>query len=478
MKLYLVRHARAVPRTDWSGHDELRPLSARGREESLLLADSLADDLPTRLVSAPALRCQQTLEPLAVRHVVPLEVDERLAQGESAARVLELLPTVDDGPVVFSSHADVIEALLAVLELRMPGSADVTCCRKGAYWVLEGSGYTPSRARYVEPSGRRKPRLEPPPRDRRTVRAAALDLGSTSFNLLIADVRPDGGITPVIREKVMLRLGAVIANGGRIPKEVAKVAVQTARELYGLAQQEKVEHLIPVATAALREARNGRKVAESLGKALDEPVRILSGEEEAHLIFRAFGRRLNLSDAPVLGLDLGGGSLELAVGDGHCVAYEASLPLGAVRLHATHVDHDPMTPEEIASLREHVRNALAPHKQALMLRSPVRAIAAGGTIRALARVAEERRARREASESPAPHLPLAELRALEAILTTSTHEERLAMRGMRRRRADLVATGAVILTTLAEELGRDAFTVCDWGLREGLLLDALERGFR
>lgn len=477
MKLYLVRHSRAVPRADWTGHDELRPLSKRGGEESQLLADSLAADPPVRLVSAPALRCQQTLEPLAVRHSIPLEVDERLAQGESAARVLELLPRIDAGPVVFSTHADVIEALLSVLELRAPTDDGVTCCRKGAYWVLEGRGYTPSRARYVEPTGRRKTRLDAPERDTRTVRAAALDLGSTSFNLLIADVRPDGAITPVIREKMMLRLGAVIANGGRIPKEVAKVATQTARELADLARREKVEHVLPVATAALREARNGAKIAEALGKALGEPVRILSGEEEARLIFRAFGRRLNLGDAPVLGLDLGGGSLELAVGNGSSVDYETSLPLGAVRMNTTHVHHDPMAEDEAGAIRDRVRSALEPQRKALRSREPVRAIAAGGTVRALARIAEERRSRREATENVAPHLPLAELQRLEAELVASTHEERLEIRGMRKRRADLVATGAIILTTLAEELLLDAFTVCDWGLREGLLLDALDRGF-
>ncbi|MGH0033065.1 MAG: histidine phosphatase family protein [Myxococcota bacterium] len=478
MKLYLVRHGRAVPRSDWSGHDELRPLSDRGVEESLRLADALADDPPTRLLSAPALRCQQTLEPLAVRHAIPLEVDERLAQGESAARVLELLPTVDEGPVAFSTHADVIEALLAVLELRAPGTEGVTCCRKGAYWVIEGRGYTPTRAQYVEPGGRRKPRGEEKPDDRHTVRAAALDLGSTSFNLLIADVRRDGAITPVIREKMMLRLGAVIANGGRIPKDVARIAVETARELSDLALREKVEHLLPVATAALREAGNGRKIADSLGKALGEPIRILSGKEEARLIFRAFRRRLNLSDAPVLGLDLGGGSLELAVGSGRAIDFEASLPLGAVRLHAAHVHHDPMTREEADAVREHVQKKLARHRKTLRGHDPVRAVAAGGTVRALARVAQERRARRERSAEPAPHLPLGELRELEELLIASSHEERLAMRGMRKRRADLVATGAIVLTTLADTLGLDAFTVCDWGLREGLLLDALERGFR
>ena len=272
----------------------------------------------------------------------------------------------------------------------------------------------------------------------------------------------------------MLRLGAVIAKGGRIPKDVSKRAVETARELAELAEREKVQHMIPVATAALRQASNGSKVADAIGKALGEPVRVLSGDEEARIIFRALDRRLNLGDTPVLGLDLGGGSLEIAIGLGGVAEYSASLPLGAVLLHASLVRDDPMGADALSEIRTRVAAELAPHRDALLARGPVRAVAAGGTARALARVADERRARRPASAEPAPHLPIAELRLLEHELVTSTHEQRLRLRGMRKRRADVLPTGAVVLSTLADALGLEAFTVCDWGLREGLLLDALD----
>jgi phosphohistidine phosphatase SixA len=481
LKLYLIRHARALPRDEWMGHDELRPLDARGLQDAAFLADSLADDPPMRLVAGPTLRCQQTLVPLSVQGGLPVEVDERLAQGESAERILELLPTADGGPVAFCTHADVIDTLLSVLELRATDPTADTVCRKGAYWVLEGAGYTPGHARYIEPPHRtrRSDRpvatlLEAP----RSVRAAVIDLGSTSFNLLIADVARDGDITPVIREKVMLRLGAVIAHGGRIPKEVAKIAVETAAELHAVAEREKVQHLHAVATAALRDARNGQKVAFAIAKVLGQPVRVLSGEEEAHAIFRAVRRRLSLGDEPTLALDLGGGSLELALGQGDRIDAEASLRLGAVRLHGELVHDDPMTASNAAAIRERVARELAPHVARFRGRGARRAIATGGTVRALARVAEERNVRRSLADANGISLPLAELAVLERGLVASHHEERLRMRGMPKRRADLVPTAAVILTALARELDLEGFLVSDWGLREGVLLDALERGWR
>lgn len=481
LKLHLIRHARAVPKDHWSGHDELRPLDERGLEDSAFLAASLADDPPSRLVAAPTLRCQQTLEPIAVACGLPIEVDERLGQGEPAERILELLPTVDEGAVAFCTHADVIDTLLSVLELMPTEPGMDTVCRKGAYWVLEGSGYTPSVARYVEPphrarrSGRPVATLLEAPG---SVRAAVIDLGSTSFNLLIADVSREGEITPVIREKVMLRLGAVIANGGRIPKEVARVAIETAAELSAVAEREKVEHVRPVATAALREARNGPKVAFAIEKVLGEPVRVLSGEEEAHAIFRAIRQRLALGDEPGLGIDLGGGSLELALGHGDEIDAEASLRLGVVRLHGELVSDDPMTEADLEAIRERVAREVRPVRKRFRPRRRVRAVATGGTVRAIARVAEERRARRTATSSNAVELPLAALEEVEQELVHSHHDERLRMRGMRRRRADLVPTGAVILTSLARELGLEGFTVCDWGLREGVLLEEAMRGWR
>jgi len=468
LKLHLIRHARGIPRSVWrleGGADELlRPLSALGHEQAEALAQELFADPPRRLLASPAVRCQQTLEPLAMACDLPIEVEERLAEGEEAERVLELLPSLGPGPVALSTHVGVIAGLLQLLD---PAGVDAERpgCRKGAFWTLDGPGYAPASARYVEPVQRGRRRAEPP----QSVRAACLDLGSTSFNLLIADVGRDGSIRPVVREKVMLRLGEVMATRDKIPGEVTRRTLEVARELRRIAAQEKVQRFLPVATAALREARNGRKVADKIGKVLGEPVRILSGEEEARVIFRAFQRRLDLGPEPALGLDLGGGSLEIALGSSRGVEREVTLPLGAVRLKGELVAGDPMTAEEAGRLRARVREALAPHAAALRGAGAERAVAAGGSVRGLARLVSAA----EGGEALPRELPAAKLRALADALRPSDHAGRLAMPGMRRRRADLLPTAAWILTAVAETLDVEAFTLCDWGLREGVLLEAL-----
>jgi exopolyphosphatase/guanosine-5'-triphosphate,3'-diphosphate pyrophosphatase len=304
------------------------------------------------------------------------------------------------------------------------------------------------------------------------VRAATLDLGSTSFNLLIADATAEGAIRPIVREKVMLRLGALIGAKPEIPEDVCSRAVEVGRALCEVARREKVELLLPVATSALRDAKNGPEVARRIGSVIGKPVRVLSGEEEACAIFRAFQARVPLGRERSLGLDLGGGSLELAVGHGRAVEWAATLPLGVVRLHGRSVKNDPMTPREARAIEERVRNLLAPCKAEVARRKPARAIAAGGTARALARLVVEEGGRGARSVWPFP-LPAARLAALRDHLVPSTHRQRLRMRGIRRGRADLLPTGALVLATVVDELGLDGLTICDWGLREGVMLEAL-----
>ncbi len=473
MKIYLVRHARAVPRKEWRGDPLLRPLSEEGRQQAEALAEQLGSAGISRILASPALRCQQSVESLAAATGVDAEVDERLAEGETVQRMLELMPAFDEGAVLYCTHLPLITALLELFELPEDESDERVPCRKGSIWALEGPGYTPTCARYLEPGARSKhARLRASMPE--TVRSAVLDLGSTSFNLLIADVSRQGEIHPVVREKFMLRLGAVIASNAHIPADVCARAVAVARDLHEVAEQEKVQRIHPVATSAVRDAENGFELAERIGRALGAPVRILPGEEEARLMMKAFAGRLGLGKGRTLGLDLGGGSLELAVSDRDGIRLEATLPLGVARLHGECIQQDPLRPREAKALRHRVREQLAPWRDRIVELKPRRTIATGGAVRALARLVAEGDASHSRRAAPLT-LSRDELRALGKRLAASTHAERLAMRGMRRRRADLLPAAAVILTTLVDELGLGEFVVCDWGLREGVLLDALAR---
>ena len=303
------------------------------------------------------------------------------------------------------------------------------------------------------------------------VRVAVLDLGSTSFHLLVADASPTGRIERVVRERVMLRLGATIAEEGDIPKPIAARAVETARSLRALAEEHGADRLLPVATAALRDAASGRSVADSLSRALGTRVRMLSGIEEARLIFAAFRHRVPFGRAAALGMDLGGGSLELAIGDDQDVHWETTLPLGVARLHAELDLHEPMKHSERGEIEERVERSLTDCRKRIRTHAPRSQIASGGTARALARIVTESGGGQNMKGGV--RVSAAELSALANRLADADHDELLRIPGMKRSRADLLPTGAVVLEAAVRSLGLPHLLICDWGLREGVILESL-----
>ncbi len=472
MKIYLVRHARAGKRPEWKARDEWRPLVESGRRQSFGLVRLVLDEPIARLISSPSLRCRQTLLPLAHLRRMHVEEDRRLHEGESAAGALELLRGLGRDTAVVCSHGDVIPAVLAGLERSgVELDDDKLRCPKGSIWLLEGPGRDVARARFIAPIEEARAGDWPLRGDE--LRMAVLDLGSTSFHLLVADAAPDGTLRRVTREREMLRLGSVLARGPRIPLEIRAAALEAALRLRDIADEHHAELLLPVATAALREAENGAELARALGEAVGVPVRILSGEQEARLIFSAFRRRLALPRGGVLGVDLGGGSLELAFGDRDGVEWETTLRLGVARLHGELVASDPLSGDERKALRARVRELVGPHAARVRKLAPEAAVATGGTINALARRILVRRSGRSEGSLAELRIPVAELAELADELGRSTHEERLRTPGMDERRADLLPAGAVILHAVAEELGLAGYVVSDWGLREGVLLEAL-----
>lgn len=304
------------------------------------------------------------------------------------------------------------------------------------------------------------------------MRLSVLDLGSNSFHVLVADVHADGRIVPVAREREMLHLGAVVATHGHVPDEPRGRAVDVVAHLTELAGRLGAEQRFAVATSALRDAANGAEVVEEMAAAAGTDVRIIDGEEEARLAYRGVRSSVALADDPVLVLDLGGGSLELAVGHGADVVWSTSLDLGVSRL-SPMLRRDPPGRDEVRELHARARDAVAPLRAEVDAHAPRAVVAVGGTVRALARVV----AAEDHVWLPATlnqyTLPAGELAGLRDRLVSMDAEERLALPGMKAKRADHLHAAAVILTAVLEALDVEEFVLSDWGLREGLLLEAV-----
>ncbi len=298
------------------------------------------------------------------------------------------------------------------------------------------------------------------------MRFAVLDLGSSSFHLLVADANSDGNITPILRERSMLNLGLRLVGRGRMPRREAEEAAFTIERFRDLAARADVDRVLPVATSALRDASNRDELTEALERAAGAPVRFIDGVEEARLVFAGVKASVSLDRGPVAVMDLGGGSLEIAIGDRKGLRWATSLPLGAARLAGTCVRNDPLTRAERREIRRRVLAGLQPSLEEIAAIGPVRFVACGGTARALARLAT-------ASKWPNPPasvnqftLSAEEITEFGRMLSTSSRGQRLALPGSDERRVDLLPTGALILSTAFAALRADRVTVSEWGLRE------------
>ena len=210
-----------------------------------------------------------------------------------------------------------------------------------------------------------------------SVRLAVLDLGSTTFQLLVADADEDGSLSPVIRDRVVLNLGMALGPEG-IPRELAARAAETVLRFRNVAERAGAERLVAVGTSALRDAPNRDELDRLLAPAAGVPIRFIDGREEARLMFAGIRASVALGRGATLFLDLGGGSLEIAVAE-DVLRWGESVPLGAGRLTAQLVEHDPPTRAERKAVRDAVTAAVAHLVERVREIGAVRCVASGGT---------------------------------------------------------------------------------------------------
>jgi exopolyphosphatase/guanosine-5'-triphosphate,3'-diphosphate pyrophosphatase len=224
-----------------------------------------------------------------------------------------------------------------------------------------------------------------------------------------------------------------------------------------------VTELIPFATAAIRDAPNRDDVLAAIEQTAGVRVGYLSGEEEARLTFFAAHRWYGWSRAPLLLLDIGGGSMEIVAGRDEDPEFVVSLPLGAGRLTRSHLPRHPAPGRDVKVLREHVRDVLAAPAQRLAAEpTGARAVATSKTFAQLARLTGNRRVLRRGA-----------LKRWIPRLAGMSPGDRADLSGVSASRARQILAGAVVAETALRELDLAEVEICPWALREGILLRRL-----
>jgi exopolyphosphatase/pppGpp-phosphohydrolase len=304
---------------------------------------------------------------------------------------------------------------------------------------------------------------------------AALDVGSNTIHLVVARVEGDGHSLDILADELDLtRLGADISASGRIGQERATRAIAVLREQVERARALGAQTLLGVATEGVRAAANRdgflARVRDEAGIALHT----VTGDQEAALTYWGATSTLPSSRERRAVLDLGGGSLEMVVGEGARVVWRVTVPLGSGTLHDRYTPSDPPTAEEVARAGE----AAAETLQDLTPPLPVTNVTAcGGTATTLVRLAARALASPSSSLSGPTSTMLSSEQLEELLRLLQSHPAaEIARYGIQEARARLLAAGGVVLLNALRRLGKDALRVSERGIREGAILAYVHAG--
>jgi exopolyphosphatase/guanosine-5'-triphosphate,3'-diphosphate pyrophosphatase len=314
-------------------------------------------------------------------------------------------------------------------------------------------------------------------------RVAAIDCGTNSIRLLVADVPAEGAHTDLLRRMEVVRLGEGVDATGRLaPQAIERTRVALA-EYATVARDLGAIDVRMVATSASRDAANRADFEDMVRATLGRLPDVIPGQEEAELSF--LGATASLDAAarahgaepprpPFLVVDIGGGSTEFVLGDVDGVHAARSVDIGCVRLTERHLHGDPPSAEQIQRAEDDVRAALAEVRAEVPVGQAASLVGLAGSVTTVAALALELPAY-DADAIHGSRIPVADVRAVTADLLSATREKRAVMPVMHPGRVDVIGAGALILRVLMDEFGLDEVVVSEHDILDGIAL-RLARG--
>ena len=302
------------------------------------------------------------------------------------------------------------------------------------------------------------------------MRLAAIDIGTNSTKMTIADVTADGLLSVVLEESDVTRLGEGVDQSRRLGDAPMARTLAAIVRLADAARASGAEIVLGAGTSALRDALNGPAFIAEVKASAGVEVQIISGDREAHLAYAAVRSDASLripAEASLLVFDIGGGSTELILGDAGGVGRYKSLDIGAVRLTERFLKSDPPALSELSAARQLALEALTTFP---VPSAPLLIAGIGGTALNIAAVTAGQ-SQPDLETIHGTSVSSAEVTAALTRFSQSTLADRRAIPGLEPKRADVIVAGALILDTLLTHFAADKFLLSARGLRYGLLAD-------
>ena len=303
-----------------------------------------------------------------------------------------------------------------------------------------------------------------------------LDLGTNSVRLLVVRLHPNGSYTLLNQQKEVIRLGEGGFVENRLEEKAIHRAVGVISRLIELARSRGAEEFVAVATSATRDATNGEDLCDRIEEISGVRIHIISGEEEARLIWLGVSSAVDLRDDKALFIDIGGGSTEVIIGDQNEPHLLRSLKLGAIRTTSTFFPPDfegVVSEETIAEMRRFIDDQIVHVVKKLQSFKVSRAFGSSGTILSLEAIAAGFKPL-AATHTPG-FLSVFELEQVIRYLSSLPLQVRRSVQGLNPERADIIIAGAVILHEILKAGGCDGVTISQRSLRDGQLVDYISK---
>ena len=305
-----------------------------------------------------------------------------------------------------------------------------------------------------------------------TSRLAAIDIGSNSVRLLVAEALRGGAYRILDEEREPTRLGRSVSSQGRLDDESMDRTVQALRTFKEIASGYQVTSLRTIATCAVREARNGPEFCRRVREEVGLEVEVIAGEREARLAFSSVQNAFDLAGKNVIVADIGGGSTEIVFATGNLIESIFSTPLGAVRLTEQFGLGETALPEDFARMEEEVASCLK-KRTTRPLFAPHFLVGCGGTFTTLAELIM---ATKKQADVPVGGYKVsqAELRHLLDRLRKMPLRARRSMAGMTPDRADIIIAGLTIVDALLKRFRVNTLVIHTRGVRDGLVREMID----
>lgn len=303
------------------------------------------------------------------------------------------------------------------------------------------------------------------------MRIAAIDIGTNSVHLMVADVDASGTVDVVHTSRDQTELGSGGLDSETLAPDAFERGVNVLMSFREACDSFNVEHIACTATSAVREAKNGKEFCDTVKDRTGIHVRVIAGVEEARLIWLGARRDLDFSRGRILIFDVGGGSTEFILCDAESILASQSLRLGHIRLAEGWHDSDPMSDAEQAKMRKVIRKRMKPLTRQVTPNDLGTIVGTSGTVRALARMQAMANGGVYPEHQHGMVLTREGLDQLVATLSSATESERSEMPGMDARRVRTLPSGALLVQEVLNAFDKPQLVTSNRSLRDGLIVD-------